>query len=216
MSRRIELVVFDVGSVLVRAGRSWHEEASLAGFDLDPAWLEAFESRLRGRPRLTLGEISVDDYCAMLAAASDGALTPGDVRRITAASLIDECAGVGAVLDAVEAAGVETALLMNLNELEWARYFPPDGSPSAFPTVSRARYRFASHLMGVAKPDRRAYENVERGTGTRGDAVLFFDDRVENVEAARALGWRAEQVDHAGDTALQLLAFLRGHGVTSV
>lgn len=171
-----ELVVFDVGGVLVRTGRTWREDAALGGFDLDPAWVEAFESRLHGRPRLTLGEVSIEQHCDALAAASDGALTPQDVRRITAASLIAEYPSVGAVFDAVEAAGLDTALLMNLNEVEWSRYFPEDGAPSEFPTVGRARQRFASHLMGVAKPDRRAYQHVERATGRSGSEILFFDD----------------------------------------
>ena len=42
--------------------------------------------------------------------------------------------------------------------------------------------------------------------------LVFFDDLPENVDAARACGWNAVQVDHAGDTAAQVLAGLRAQG----
>ena len=43
--------------------------------------------------------------------------------------------------------------------------------------------------------------------------ILFFDDAEENVQAARAVGWRAERIDPAGDTARQIAEALAQHGV---
>jgi FMN phosphatase YigB (HAD superfamily) len=57
------------------------------------------------------------------------------------------------------------------------------------------------------------FKEVERDTGRSGDAILFFDDRTENVEGARACGWTAELIDYTGDTADQLLDLLRQHAV---
>jgi HAD superfamily hydrolase (TIGR01509 family) len=41
------------------------------------------------------------------------------------------------------------------------------------------------------KPDARIYEVVERQTGQRGAAILYLDDRAENVAGGAARGWQA-------------------------
>ncbi|KAH9858496.1 phosphatase yihX [Lenzites betulinus] len=47
---------------------------------------------------------------------------------------------------------------------------------------------FASAVLGERKPDLVAYEKVVEDTGIDPATAVFVDDRVENVEAARALG----------------------------
>ena len=216
MNHRISLVVFDMGGVLVRTGHTWAEDAALAGYTFSPEWLEQFEAKRVDLPRLGTGLNESQHYFELLAQISDGALTAQDARRITRASPIAEYLGVGRVLDALDATGIETALLMNITEVEWERIFVEDAAASEFPTVRRIVRRFSSHLMQVQKPDARAYLEVERATGHTGDAILFFDDRAENVEAARSRGWTAEQIDHTGDTATQLLEVLRAHGIVRI
>jgi putative hydrolase of the HAD superfamily len=56
---------------------------------------------------------------------------------------------------------------------------------------------FFSCDVGWAKPHARYFEAIERRLGRSGHELLFFDDAPENVEAARATGWVAEQVDTA-------------------
>ncbi|MEU0571616.1 HAD-IA family hydrolase [Nonomuraea sp. NPDC005983] len=46
----------------------------------------------------------------------------------------------------------------------------------------------SSAQVGVAKPDRRIYEIAAERAGAAPERCLFVDDRLENVEAARALG----------------------------
>ena len=43
---------------------------------------------------------------------------------------------------------------------------------------------------GAMKPDAKIYEAVERKTGKSKDAILYIDDRIENVEAGLARGWQ--------------------------
>ncbi|MFJ2815704.1 HAD family hydrolase [Streptomyces sp. NPDC087294] len=45
--------------------------------------------------------------------------------------------------------------------------------------------------LGVMKPDPRIYRAADQRYGRAPADVVFFDDRPENVEAARAHGWRA-------------------------
>jgi putative hydrolase of the HAD superfamily len=51
---------------------------------------------------------------------------------------------------------------------------------------------FFSSELTMAKPDPAIYEAVTAKLGVEPGAVVFFDDRQVNVEAARAAGWRAE------------------------
>ena len=66
-----------------------------------------------------------------------------------------------------------------------------------------------SHEAGAMKPDARIYEVVERRTGRCGAELLYIDDRLENVEAGAARGWRA--VHH--QTPEQTIAAVRAAGL---
>jgi putative hydrolase of the HAD superfamily len=77
------------------------------------------------------------------------------------------------------------ACLSNTNALHWAR----------FPEFAQMfDSSFASHLTGFLKPDPEAFEHVLHELDVRPDAVWFFDDLLQNVEAARRAGMRAVQV----------------------
>ena len=51
--------------------------------------------------------------------------------------------------------------------------------------------RFASQILGCAKPKSIVYEKVEKLLGVPPRSILFFDDRQDNVDAAARLGWHA-------------------------
>jgi putative hydrolase of the HAD superfamily len=48
--------------------------------------------------------------------------------------------------------------------------------------------------MGLRKPERAAFEAISEAIGTPLSSVLFFDDTLKNVEAARAAGLPAVHV----------------------
>jgi FMN phosphatase YigB (HAD superfamily) len=47
-----------------------------------------------------------------------------------------------------------------------------------------------SYEVGAMKPDAKIYEVLENLTGKRGADLIYIDDRLENVEAGSARGWR--------------------------
>ncbi|GAB2854529.1 HAD family phosphatase [Pseudoduganella ginsengisoli] len=74
-----------------------------------------------------------------------------------------------------------------------------------YPAVAQSFGRvFASHQIGLRKPERAAFEHICRELDVRPEAVLFFDDLAENVEAANAAGLRGVLVRHTGDIAAAL------------
>jgi putative hydrolase of the HAD superfamily len=57
---------------------------------------------------------------------------------------------------------------------------------------------FASHLIGLRKPDARVYHHVATELGVEPSDLVFFDDNAANVEAALGLGmqaWRVEGIE---------------------
>ena len=52
---------------------------------------------------------------------------------------------------------------------------------------------FVSGHMGMIKPDPQIYAMVEEACGVPASGLLFADDKLENIEAAKARGW---QVHH--------------------
>ncbi|GAA2660195.1 HAD family phosphatase [Nonomuraea recticatena] len=62
----------------------------------------------------------------------------------------------------------------------------------------------SSARVGLAKPDPRIYELAAQVAGVTPSRCLFVDDRLENVEAARALGMIGVHFTEAGDLARAL------------
>lgn len=71
---------------------------------------------------------------------------------------------------------------------------------------------FYSYELGVAKPDPAYFTAILDRLGTAADEVLFVDDNLANVEAARGLGLRAEQW-HVEDGQAVLREHLARHGL---
>jgi len=212
MAHRFELVVFDLGGVLVRIARSWAEAHRLAGLVRDVPAEPSFLKTLAEFGERMDGSLSGPQFFEWVAAASGGVYEPDDVQRISDVFLRGEYPHVADVFDRLEAEGVETAVLSNTNDAHWAR-LASDDEQAEFPSVRRATYLFPSHLLGLMKPDPRIYRAVEEATGHASTEILFFDDLEANVAGARAAGWTADLVDHTGDPAAQLLAALRRHAV---
>ncbi len=75
--------------------------------------------------------------------------------------------------------------LSNTNSIHW------DTLLQSYPFMHLFDRRFASQLMGCAKPGREIYEKAAGFLGAQPRQILFFDDRIENVEMAQRLGWHA-------------------------
>jgi epoxide hydrolase-like predicted phosphatase len=68
---------------------------------------------------------------------------------------------------------------------------------------------YASHRMGLAKPDPAFYEHILRREGCAPRQAVFTDDLPENVQAAAALGIRALQFRGAAELRKQIEELLR-------
>ena len=60
-----------------------------------------------------------------------------------------------------------------------------------FPFFAHFDHYILSYEQGVMKPDAAIYAAVERALGLTGEAIVYLDDRGENVEGGLVRGWRA-------------------------
>ncbi|MCC6236677.1 MAG: HAD-IA family hydrolase [Dehalococcoidia bacterium] len=202
-----DVVVFDLGGVLVEIAASWAEAHARSGYAAHPITADpAFEAARADLGALhQVGRLSNRAFYEGLADASRGAYDTAEIERIFAAWSGPEHRDVGRVVDAIEARGVATGSLSNTNPAHWPRL---DGT-SEYPTVARLGHRHASHLLGVAKPDAAIFEAFTVATGFAPERIVFFDDVEAYVEGARRAGWTAVHIDAGRPTAPQLLEALR-------
>ena len=197
--------------------RSWAEGCERAGVPVRGAdWLASEEAFARRRAVIDAyqrGQCGTAEYYARMAAALDGLYQQSEVERVHQAWLLGEYPGVELLVRELNAAPrVTTACLSNTNAAHWQRLAAPAGR-SEYPACAQLQDMLGSHELGCAKPDAQIFTIAEERLGAPPGRILFFDDNLGNVEAARRAGWRAELIDHQRDTPTQLRGWLHQHGL---
>jgi len=93
------------------------------------------------------------------------------------------------------------AILSNTNALHWSRMMNETGLSELF------HYYFASHLIGKLKPDQEVFEHVLEELDCDPGVVLFIEDNVINAEAAKAVGIQSVVVKGVNEIEDALLEF---------
>ena len=93
----------------------------------------------------------------------------------------------------------QRAVLSNSNVLHWTRVIDDLRLGAAF------EHQFVSHLTGRIKPDADAFQGVVESLGCRPEDVLFLDDNILNVEAAKRFGMQAIRVQGIRETRAALI-----------
>jgi len=68
-------------------------------------------------------------------------------------------------------------------------------------------HHFVSHLTGRIKPDAEAFEHVVESLDCKPAQVLFLDDNLLNIDAAKDIGMRAIHVRGLDETQRALTNF---------
>jgi FMN phosphatase YigB (HAD superfamily) len=219
MPIRPRIICFDLGGVVVRICRSWGEACARSGLpEREPALFnrpDLARARKDLVERYQTGGMPCDDFFAGVAGATAGLYSADDIRRVHNAWIIDDYAGIGGVIDRINATDyIMSACLSNTNHAHWAGMLGlPDGRGHGSHAVSALEIKGASQLLRASKPGETIYRLAEELFRARGSEIVFFDDLEENIAAAKRLGWNAHQINHEGNTAEQVLAALQLHGI---
>ncbi|MFW5444478.1 MAG: HAD family hydrolase [Methylococcaceae bacterium] len=80
------------------------------------------------------------------------------------------------------------AVLSNSNELHWPKIIDEFKVPRYFEKI------FASHLLNQAKPDLSIFQHVVTELKVNPHSILFLDDNLKNIQASKQLGIQAIHV----------------------
>lgn len=195
-----EILLLDLGGVLIdidfeRALRAWQPASRLTLDELRQAFRhdEPYERHERG-------EITAEQYFGHLAATLALDAEPAQIERGWNAIFIAEIAETTALIRSIRDR-IPCHAFSNTNaahQAYWSR---------AYPSVTSAVGRiFASHEIGLRKPDPHAFAHVAQALGVPAGSILFFDDSLANVEGAAAAGLQTVHVRSPADVANALRA----------
>jgi putative hydrolase of the HAD superfamily len=209
----IELVIFDLGRVLIQTCDDWRHACRYAGIALPENALELNDAEHAAMEaviaRYDTGKITVQTFCHEIAPLRG--LTPEQALKTHDVFLRGPYPGATKLLADLARANLKTACLSNTSDHHWRQMLDP-ASPN-FMSLDRLTWRFASHLIGVMKPHSDIYEHVERTTKIPATKIAFFDDLQANIAAARQRGWNAYQIRADSDPIAQVRSQLREHGL---
>ena len=190
-----QALLFDLGGVLVDidfklALGAWSclsalpEDQLRCSFRFD----EPYERHERG-------EITAHEYFDHLRSALRLCASPQEIEAGWNAIFVREMAETTALVERARRR-LPCYAFTNTNASHMGRW------SALYPRVVSAFDRiFASHQMGLRKPERAAFDYICRALALAPDSILFFDDSNENVRAARDAGMQGVLVRTPQDVA---------------
>jgi putative hydrolase of the HAD superfamily len=188
-----QALLFDLGGVLIdidfgRALSAWAASSALPLAELQRRF--RFDEQYERHER---GEIGAHAYFDHLRATLQLTASHEEVARGWNAIFVGEISAARAAVAAARKS-LPCFALTNTNAAHmacWSRRFPE--VVGAFDRI------FASHEMGLRKPERAVFEHICRATGVAPASFVFFDDLPDNVAAAARAGFQTVLVRSAGD-----------------
>lgn len=195
---RISAIVFDLGGVLInldldltrqafaRLGfdgtQQWfvaeEQEALISAYEKGQITSAAFRQELQRMHRLQFSDAAFD---AAFDAAWNAMLLDFPAQRLEMLARLQQHHRV--------------FVLSNTNEIHLEAVYGILQQQNGLQDLSTLTERvFVSHEMGMRKPDAEIYAEVLQQAGLSAGTTLFFDDNLQNVEAAAALGIRSIHV----------------------
>ena len=199
MTEQFDLILFDLGGVLVELRSSpfpeawlpdgktfdsvdWFKSDTALQFECGHLSPEAFAEGVKNELNL---DASTDEILAHFSRRPIG-LYAGAQQLLL--QLKDSC---------------QLAVLSNTNAVHWPRLIHECELHRYFSHI------FASHRIACAKPDPKAFHHVINTLNVTPGKILSFDDNLVNVAAARRLGINSRQASSVG----QVRAHLREFGL---
>jgi glucose-1-phosphatase len=191
----IRFVYFDLGNVLARF------DVQRACLNLHQRWAvdpeQVFEHLWTSglQDRFEHGELSPDQFAdaARRALQLDAQQAPTPELLDLLSDMFDPIEEMVDVIEAVRGVGVPVGILSNTCHAHWqwllSRGYRAVGGPFASVILSFEH--------GAMKPHGSLYQIAAERAAVPPRAILFFDDRIENVIAAQQSGWQAHQFTDA-------------------
>jgi len=197
----IRAVFFDFGSVLIRDGDNSKREAWEKRLGLSPGELAATIFESEAAARATVGEVTTAEMWQQIGERLQ--LDDEQRRQLRA----DFFRGDNLNAELVEFARelqprYKLAILSNAWSNARRIFSQVYGLDDIFETM------IISAEVGLAKPDPRIYHLAVEHLDVYPEEAIFLDDRLENVEAAQAVGLRAVHFRDNAQAIAEMRAYL--------
>ncbi|GAA1358456.1 glucose-1-phosphatase [Arthrobacter rhombi] len=192
----VDWYLFDYGMVLSLApdAADWQRLNEATGVALDAADSTYWDHR----HAFDAGDLTSAAYWSAVLERDVDAAQVEQLDRLDAALWARQDPATAAVLQQLTARGAQLALLSNMPVRQSEIFTAEADWPRPFDRL------FFSGPLRLAKPDRRIYEHVLAELGAPASAVVFIDDKTENLEAARGVGMRTVHHTQGVDLAAEL------------
>lgn len=191
----MKAVIFDFGKVLgtfdkMRACALFADYSSYSPTEIYDIITTQLEKMLES------GQMSETAFCnELLHRCKVHTLTVPDGKRIWG-NIFGSNPAIEPVIDQLIDQRTPIGVLSNTNAIHW----PYIEDLPVMRKLKRYGAPFTlSYVVKAYKPDRRLYEAAFANLGTKAAETLYLDDIQEYVEAARAIGMKAEQYDCTKD-----------------
>jgi putative hydrolase of the HAD superfamily len=189
MQNDIQWVVFDLGGVVVKLNIDGALEELARRSDTDRNLIESFvrnrdDSGLSPDEKLCLGLLGIDEYVDLLNQTLRRRLPREEIIDLRMQVIQGEDEEVLEIIRALSFRR-KIACFSNTHAIHW------DHMLANYRSFKLWRRAIASHLIGAAKPDPKAFAIARRELDAAPSECLLIDDLLANAEAARGDGWRA-------------------------
>ena len=190
-SQRVQAVLFDFGKVLSNAEdpAAWSRMLAVTGLDQQRLHA-AYWAYRHDYDRHTLSAIP---YWRAVSAYAGISLTGEQIQQLIGLD-IDLWTNMNQPMvefaQRLQRAGMRTGILSNIGDAM------AQGIVARLPWLSAFYHCTWSYALRMAKPEPAIYLKTAEELQTAPEAILFIDDREENIAAAQALGFQAIQYTH--------------------
>lgn len=201
-NRKVKAIVFDFGGVIAKTDRQ--QVAAFIAQSLNISQEEATKA-LEGLKENSLNDGIESDYWIAYTRSKQIRLPNDWLKQLNEVRLnaLQEIPGMVELVKNLKKQGYQTALLSNVRKSQ-AQIKRKLGFYDLFhPTV-------LSYEVGLRKPDPKAYFLILEKLNLPPQAVLFIDNKPQNIEAAKTLGMDAILFENPK----QLLDALKMRGIT--
>lgn len=181
-------VVFDVGGVVVRWQPLELMRTHLPQVDAEEAFVNVFERWAIGSDwrEFDLGRIEPEALAERIARRTGYARDAIAALIAAVPAHLQPMAESVALIERVRVAGHRLALLSNM-PAPYAAHLE-----AAHACFGWFEHRAWSGRLGLAKPERGIFQHLQAALSIgNASELLFIDDHLGNVDAARTLGWNA-------------------------
>ncbi|MGV3486926.1 MAG: HAD family hydrolase [Planctomycetaceae bacterium] len=191
----IEFVFFDLGNVLAsfsvdracqNVAKRWNVDPEIVRSSL---WTSGMQDRFEH------GHEDDESFATIARTALGLTIEDAPTGELLdlLSDMFDPVAEMESVVDAVRSSGKKLGILSNTCIAHWRWLQAAD-----YPALRGPFHSVVlSYEIGVMKPHTDIYRHAATAAGVAPAAILFLDDRADNVEAALAHGWQAHQFTDA-------------------